>query len=100
MNLQEREACELLKLSRENIMEKSSSTFNIDSYTLAEIIEQRKKRRLGKCNPYTNVDFILGSTGQIERQFSKSRAVGSKDRQSYTSYLCESLVLLKINREY
>ena len=47
-----------------------------------------------------NLDFILGSAGQVEFLFSIARSVSLKNRKSSTPYLFESLLFLKVNRQY
>jgi len=59
-----------------------------------------KRRRVGSKTEYMNLDFILGSTSEVERLFSVAGNILTTGRRSLTPMMFESLLFLKVNRDY
>ena len=59
-----------------------------------------KKRKVLEKTRYINCDFILGSAAEIERIWSISKNILNNSRKSMTPLLFESLLFLKLNKNY
>lgn len=71
-----------------------------EALTMSGILGRRKRRRVETDHPYIIIDFIVGSSAEIEHLFSIVGRIIAHHRQNMTPLLFGALVLLKLNRGY
>ena len=77
----EKSSCANLKVTNGRAISTTESQSNLESMDLANILKNRKRRKVEKNGMYMNLDFILGSAAQIERLFSIARLLCPENRQ-------------------
>eukprot|EP00171_Calliarthron_tuberculosum_P001491 IDg1491t1 len=98
----EREACKtLLQPSAASATHEDCTTSpEGQELSIASMVRERKRRRLLQREKYVNCNFILGSVAEVERLWSIAKNVRSSSRKSLTPLLFESILFLKVNKEY
>lgn len=100
MTPEERSAALPLKKPTESCNTTDGIISDEDALTMSGILDRRKRRRVEQDNLYMNLNFILGSSAEIERLFSIAGRTLADQRQNMTPMLFEALVFLKVNRGY
>lgn len=100
MTHEERSAALPLKKPTEPCDSTDGTTQDEDVLTMSGILDRRKRRRVEQDHPYMNLNFILGSSAEIERLFSIAGRILADQRRNMTPMLFEALVFLKVNRGY
>ena len=96
----EKHACKALKISTNTSVMVDESEDN-GTHELLQAINRNKKRRTeGNDCGYINVDFILGSTAEIERIWSIAKYLLSDNRKKIEPEVFEALLFLKANHAY
>lgn len=94
-----KDACVMLKIDGSDEGDEDIAVSSEEDDILKDISKDNVKKKEHQGD-YMNADFILGSVAEVERLWSLAKCALPCHRKSCTPMLTESLLFLKVNKNY